>query len=166
MNNRAEKFLEAYRRTGRVAPAARLAKIDRTTHYRRLRTDPAYRAAFADAERDAAHLHNDELKAWAFEGYEEPVIYQGHLCYEPDQYLTDPKTKKPTLILKPDAKPLTRRRRSETLAMFIMRGLMPEVYGRHEPPPPNADGQTTWEEFIQIYRRTTATDAAPPPSPE
>jgi len=156
MSNRVQAFLAAFRETGQVAKAARAAKIDRTAHYKRLRRDPEYAAAFREAEKDAAEILEDDAVAWAFDGIEEPVIYQGQLCYGPDAY--DEETGR----LKPDAKPLTRRRRSESLAMFLLKGKLPEKYMRREFAPPAVDdGKQTWEEFLAVYYRRTGASQAP-----
>jgi hypothetical protein len=168
VTTRTELFLRAYRKTGQVAKAARAAKIDRGAHYKRLRKDAAYRKAFAEAEKDAAQALDDELVRWGFEGLEEPVIYQGQLCYAPEAYEQDPDNPK-KVWLKKGAKPLTRRRRSEAIAMFVARGRMPERYRRAElKQVPAEDGTQTWEEFLAVYhvRRTTAQNAAPPPPTE
>jgi hypothetical protein len=148
MTTRVQKFLDAFRLTGQVSRAARLAEIDRGAHYKRIRKDPEYRKAFEEAEKEAAHALQDKAVDWAFDGVEEPVIYQGKLCFPPDAY--DEETNK----LKPGAKPLTRHRRDSSLAMFILRGLLPERYRRTEMAPPRPDdGKQTWEEFLAVYYR-------------
>ncbi|HKE24969.1 MAG TPA: hypothetical protein VKB88_21555 [Bryobacteraceae bacterium] len=47
---KARKFLEAFASTGRVDQSCAIAGYSRETHYQKLKTDEAYRAAFAAAE--------------------------------------------------------------------------------------------------------------------
>jgi hypothetical protein len=153
---RVSAFLAAFRETGNVSVAARIAGVDRAAHYKRLRRDPEYRRVFEEAAQDAARRLEDKAIAWAFDGVEEPVIYQGRLCYPPEAW--DEQTGK----LKPDAKPLTRKRRSESLAMFLLKGAMPEKYRRTEMAPERPDdGKQTWEEFLAVYYRRSSAEAAP-----
>ena len=73
---RMRKFLEVYQRTGRLTEAARIAGVDRRTHYRKLE-DPAYRAAFEATEQRAAQELEDEAVRRAKDGVRRPVLYQG-----------------------------------------------------------------------------------------
>lgn len=78
--------------------------------------DPEYAAAFAEAEKQAINHLETELYDRLYNGTEEPVIYQGELCYQKDAKgkLTN--------------KPLTIRRKSDTLLIFALKGKKPEVY--------------------------------------
>lgn len=53
------KFLQFYAECGSVSAAAEAAGITRETHYKKLRVDEAYRAAFAEAEQAAAQSLED-----------------------------------------------------------------------------------------------------------
>jgi hypothetical protein len=70
-------FLEAYERTGRVNEAARIAGITARTHYRKLKGDPTYRAAFEEAETQTAQALEDEAIRRAMVGVRRPVLYKG-----------------------------------------------------------------------------------------
>jgi hypothetical protein len=108
-------FLTAYAQCGAITLAAKAVGVSETLHYVWLK-DPEYAAAFAEAERQAiAHLEA-ELFSRVYEGTEEPVIYQGELCYQKDAKgkLTN--------------KPLTIRRKSDTLLIFALKGKKPDVY--------------------------------------
>jgi len=108
-------FLEAYVVSGAVLGAARLTGEADTTHYEWMK-DPDYAAAFVDAEKRAiAHLEA-ELFNRVYQGTDEPVIYQGELCYQKDK--AGRKTDKP----------LTIKRKSDTLLIFALKGKKPEVY--------------------------------------
>jgi hypothetical protein len=104
--NRVQVFLEAYRTTASVASAARIAGIDRTSHYQRLANDAAYQQAFALAKEEVADTIEGELFRRAVHGEKEPVFYRG---------------KKVAAVT----------RRSDPLLMFIARGAMPEKYREH-----------------------------------
>jgi hypothetical protein len=121
-------FLAAYERTGVVKAAAKAAKIAYKSHYNWL-PDPEYKTAFAEAEEVAIELLEAEAHRRAMYGVQEPVIYQGKLCFEP---LRDPKTGQ----VKRDRKgrpllsttPLTIPRKSDNLLMFLLKALAPEKY--------------------------------------
>lgn len=113
-------FLAAYALTGNISRAAQSAQIDRTNHYDWL-GDPAYAQRFEEAKREAAELLEAEARRRAVEGIEEPVIYQGELCPE---VATDPETGERRLT----GKPLTVRKYSDTLLIFLLKGAMPDKY--------------------------------------
>lgn len=108
-------FLAAYVECGAITSAAKATSVCETLHYKWL-ADPAYAAAFAEAEKQAINRLEAELFRRVYEGTEEPVVYQGELCYRKDKNgkLTD--------------KPLTIRRKSDTLLIFALKGKKPEVY--------------------------------------
>ncbi len=98
-------FLEAFRRSGNITLAARCVRVSRRSHYRWLSRDSGYGQAFEIARVEAADLLEDEARRRAVEGVEEPVgWYKG----EPGGVV---------------------RRYSDTLLIFLMKALMPEVYG-------------------------------------
>ncbi len=102
-NLKARAFLAAYRLTASITLAAKAAGIERTAHYRWLRS-PIYARAFDQAQRDAAAVIEEEAIRRATEGTLEPVFYQGIRCGAV-------------------------RRFSDGLAMFLLRGLNPKRYG-------------------------------------
>lgn len=113
-------FLAAYARLGNVTQAATAAGIDRSTHYAWLREEgpegDAYRAAFAQAEEEAADWLEAEARRRAVEGVEEPV-YQG------------------------GKKVGTVRRYSDTLLIFLLKGARPDKYAdRHKAELTGANG--------------------------
>lgn len=58
---RMRNFLEAYSKTGRLLRACATAGIAFRTHYRKLESDPVYRAAFEEAEQTAAQNIEDKV---------------------------------------------------------------------------------------------------------
>ena len=112
--NRQHVFLQTYRAVGCITQAAQAAKIDPGTHYRWLQSDPEYAEAFRKAQDAAVDVLVAEARRRAVEGEEEPVIYQGGLCYE-----TLPNKKKKQIVL---------RRRSDVLLMFLIKAARPEIY--------------------------------------
>jgi len=77
-------FLEAYRKIGTVAAAARVAGVDRRTHARWIKADPRYAAAFEESHEDFIELLEQEARRRGIVGWDEPVVYQGAYCYETD----------------------------------------------------------------------------------
>lgn len=75
--NRAQAFLAAYALTGSITIAAAAAKIQRGLHYRRLRTDEAYREAFDQADELAKGVLVDEAVRRAVHGTRKGVYYKG-----------------------------------------------------------------------------------------
>lgn len=119
-------FLAAFRATASITKAARAAKIDRHLHYDWLEDYPEYAAAFERAKEDAAQTLEDEAVRRAHAGTEEPVIYQGALCYEWVEVI-DKETGE-VLTRKRKSKPLTVRKFSDPLLMFLLKGFRPDKY--------------------------------------
>jgi hypothetical protein len=109
------RFLKAYAKCGAIAEAARLAKVDRGCHYDWMQ-DPDYRREFEAAHETACDMLESECRRRAVEGVEEPVIYQGELQYKLD------KNGKRTNI------PLSIRRKSDVLLIFLLKAARPEKY--------------------------------------
>ncbi len=96
-------LLSAFRKTGNVRLACEAAGVARASHYRWLE-DPAYCEAFEVAREDATDLLEEEAYRRAVVGVEKPVgWYKG----------------------KPGG---TVREYSDTLLMFLLKGLKPEKY--------------------------------------
>lgn len=70
-------FLEHYSGFPSVRAAAKACGIDRSSHTKWMRTDPNYRAAFADVQEEAAQACEDEAVRRAIEGVSRPVLYKG-----------------------------------------------------------------------------------------
>jgi hypothetical protein len=98
-------FLAAFRKTGNVRLACGAAKVGRSSHYRWLNQSPAYREAFAVAKEEVADLLEAEAYRRAVEGVERPVgWYKGQAGGSVREY-------------------------SDTLLIFLLKGLRPEKYG-------------------------------------
>lgn len=65
---RMRRFIETYAQTGRLLRACETAGISFRTHYRKLESDPAYQAAFEEAEQAAAQRQEDNVTAMADDG--------------------------------------------------------------------------------------------------
>jgi hypothetical protein len=68
-------FLAAFSRYGSRIKAAKLAKVDRRTHYNWLKDDTDYREAFAQAEIEAADSLEDAMTDMAFDGNVTAAIF-------------------------------------------------------------------------------------------
>lgn len=100
---RQANFLEKFVEIGTVYGAARAIGIGAKQHYRWLEADEEYRAAFAEAERDAVDRLAAEAHRRAVDGVVEPVFYKGEQCGEIRRY-------------------------SDTLLMFLLKARDPSTY--------------------------------------
>lgn len=118
-------FLAAIRVLPCVERAAAAAGINKSAHYSRLKRDPKYAEAFAEALQIGVDALSDTAVIRANEGWEEPVIYQGELCY-PAKW--NKKLKK--FVVDPTAAPLTIRKIDNRLMEFILKNRHPEYRER------------------------------------
>lgn len=106
-------FVAAYARSGNVSLSAEAAGIDRGSHYRWLSEDEDYRKQIEDAADEAA----DRLEAEARRRAEQGVR----------KLKFDPKTGKP--YVDPETgEPYVEHEYSDTLLIFLLKGLKPERY--------------------------------------
>lgn len=108
-----KKFLASYAQLGNITLAAQAAKVSRNSHARWM-DEEEYRAAFTEAQEHSVDLLVGEARRRGCEGWEEPVVYQGGLCYE-----KRPDGKKST-------KPLVIRKFDSNLLMFLIKQARPE----------------------------------------
>ena len=102
LNPKKRGFLAAYARCRLLTAAAKLAKCDISSHYDWKRTDPAYVEAFERAQAMVADLHEEEATRRA-------------LGWDETHYASD-------------GTPYTVRKQSDTLLIFRLKALKPEVY--------------------------------------
>lgn len=74
-------FLRAFGKNRSITLSARLAGIDRTTHYEWFAKDAKYKAAFERKVLMAADAMKDELARLGLHGVFKPLIYKGQFCY-------------------------------------------------------------------------------------
>ena len=133
-------FIQALCQVPVVSHASKAAGIDRTTAYSARDTDDA----FAKAWDDAMEAGVDEAEAEAFrravQGYEEPVVYQGHIAplmapvfddltgLPVIDELTNTQKWAPVLDDQGRPVPLTVRRHSDALLTVILKGRRKKVY--------------------------------------
>lgn len=120
-------FLCAYVEVGTIDGAARAAKVSQRSHYNWLK-DPKYAESFAWSEDRAIQIMETEAKRRAVHGVEEPVVYQGRLQYEPlrDKYGREVKDANGNVVY--TNKPLTVRKPSDILLMFMLKSKRPAIY--------------------------------------
>jgi hypothetical protein len=75
-----EEWLEAHRKIGIVTATCRKTKIQRSTVYFWMDHDPEFKAAVADAEKEAIELLESEARRRAHKGTIRPVFYKGEKC--------------------------------------------------------------------------------------
>jgi hypothetical protein len=104
-NSTAKKgaFLAAYARTASITKAAKIAKVDRTSHYDWKASDPDYLTAFEAAKELAIETLEDEAIRRAHEGLRKPVYQGGKRVGYVQEY-------------------------SDTLLIFLLKAARPEKY--------------------------------------
>lgn len=120
-----QPFLHELAATGIVSAACAEAGIDRHTAYMRRKKDEKFRRQWRAALDDAADLLEREARRRAEQGVDEPVVYQGVLA---GQWIDE--AGNPCQHNAPGAKfvPLTIKRYSDALMMFLLRGARPKKY--------------------------------------
>jgi AcrR family transcriptional regulator len=123
---RQQKALDALRSGSSVTEAAAAAGVHRLTLYRWQKDDGGFRAAVRDAVEEGTDLIEDETTRRAVHGLDEPVVYQGQMTFvgvDKDGNPCDPLS---PLAVK--NVPLTIRRPSDTLAIFLLKARRPKKY--------------------------------------
>ena len=127
---RQKAFLSAYSVTGIISKAAKAADVARQKHYEWLR-NPDYATAFDTARDEAIEVLEATVRESATVGIEEPVIYQGQLCFEPLRNADGSYKRTAGGEIRYSKKPLTIRKRNDVAAFFLLKALKPDVYREH-----------------------------------
>ncbi len=119
-------MLAAIAGSANIVKAAKIAQIDRDTHYEWLRKDPDYAHATAVAWERAADALEAEAARRAFEGTIKPIYHGGKRA-------TDIETDEEGRVVrdkngKPIGIPASVREYSDTLLIFLLKGRRPHVY--------------------------------------
>lgn len=75
-NPKQEAFLAAYAQVGNVTAAAKIAGVNRSTHYEWLKCDQ-YQARFSEAHEEAADALEAEARRRALSGVDRPIFQRG-----------------------------------------------------------------------------------------
>ena len=114
---RRKRFLEALADTGSVTKAAVVAGTSRTRVYELRKVDPAFAAAWAEAEDIAVDQLEDEARRRAVEGVPEPLVSAGKLVRDDN------------------GQPITVRRYSDSLLTTLIKARRPPRRERSKPFP-------------------------------
>lgn len=109
-----------------VSEAAKCAGVGRQTVYDRLNRDQDFKAKFDDAIEEGTDAIEQAATFRAIHGVEEPVIYKGQV-----QFVGIDKDGNPCDPCSPLAVknvPLTVRKPSDVLAIFLLKGRRPQKY--------------------------------------
>lgn len=122
-------FIAALRDTGVVRHAYEAAGMGRTVVYDARKKNPEFAKAWDDAVQDAADLLEMEAIRRAHHGVKKPVIYQGKLCgaWVKDGQVVEEGTPGAMMI------PLSVTEYSDTLLIFMLKGIRPEKFKDHSP---------------------------------
>jgi hypothetical protein len=119
-------FLAALRESGNVRLSCEAVKIDRKTAYNLRDADEDFARAWKDALEESADLLEQEARRRAYEGVRRLKFDRGKLITIP---LLDDEGK---FVLGGDGEPLTtpyvEHEYSDTLLIFLLKGVRPEVY--------------------------------------
>lgn len=96
-------FLVAYSVKGTIQAAAKVAEIDRQTHYDWMKADPQYKAAFAEAYEHCGDVLEDEAWRRAVDGVPKGIYRKGFLVGTEQEF-------------------------SDTMLIFKLKGHKPEKY--------------------------------------
>ena len=138
--DRQRAFLAAYAQGVAICDAAKSARINRTTHYQWLKEDTAYAERFRLLKVQSDEALEDKAVQLATLGEFEPNVFQGRFVYPQEEYEVEPAVtdRRGRVVMpartewrdKPGAAPLGVHRVNASLLMFLLRGRMPEKYGR------------------------------------
>lgn len=130
-------FLETFVTLGSVTKATRVVGIDQSLPYIWNGNDPEFAEAYKRAQRLSAQHLVEEARRRAHEGIEEPVVYKGQISGHwvdsrgrripmdsSGNLLADDETLDNATFI-----PLTVPRVSDTLLIFLLKGLDPETFG-------------------------------------
>lgn len=116
-------FLAAYSQCGNITKAAKLAGIDRVSHYRWANNQdswPEYPDKFQEAHAEAIEVLEAEARRRAVHGTAKPVFYQGEQCGTVQEY-------------------------SDTLLIFLLKAAKPAMYRDNPMIAPVANGNISIE---------------------
>lgn len=129
-------FLEHLKRSCNMAESCRQVGVNYATMHALKSRDADFDAACDDALEEAFDYLEAECRRRAFDGIEEPIVYQGQLTpiFERDaqgNVLTDLDTGNPVQARDANGQPryLTLRKYSDGLAMFLMKGYRRRKFG-------------------------------------
>ena len=80
VNSKKAAFLSAFSQLGVLTAAAKRSKVNRRSHFRWMKKDPAYAAAFLVAEDRAIEVMESEARRRAVKGTVKPVFWKGKRC--------------------------------------------------------------------------------------
>ena len=120
-----QAFLTALAQTGNMSAACRAAQIGRAAVYYMRRTHPEFEEKYQEAYEESLDLLELEARRRAHNGCDEPVIHQGRLCgiwVDAAGNVVPEGTEGARLI------PLTVKKYSDTLLIFLLKGGRPEKF--------------------------------------
>ena len=161
-------FLTALAETGIVKRALEIAGVSLSEAYELRRADKGFKASWDLALTTGHEVLEDEVKRRAFEGVEEPIVYQGQLTpvWERDTdgeiLMTQPEDgsdPKPIQARNRDGslKWLTVKKYSDSLAALVMKARVPAYRDKQEL---NVTGQLTVAQAILAGRKRSSPPAA------
>lgn len=123
-------FCAALAETCNVGKAAAAVGISRYTAYIWRKDDPDFAERWDDAMKAGLLALEDEMHRRAIDGVEEPVTHQGQLSYQLEHFVDEEGKQQARLKRDQNGQPipLTIRKYSDTLAIFLAKAHDPDKY--------------------------------------
>lgn len=124
-------FLDHLRQSCNIAASARAAGVSSSAVYALRERDGDFKASWDEALEDAYDMLEGEARRRAFEGVEEPVIYQGNQSWLLKRWIDDDGEVHVDYVYDTNGNrvPLTVRKYSDSLAQFLLKGYRRRKFG-------------------------------------
>lgn len=125
-----EPFLAALREYPVIKHGCDAVGVDRSTVYRARQADEAFAKDMDDALETGVDRAEQEAFRRGVQGFEEPVIDKGRLCYLYERYLDENEQEQWRMRLDTNGQPipLTVRKHSDPLLALVLKGRRKQVY--------------------------------------
>lgn len=125
-----EAFLAALRQMPVVQHACDTVGIQRCTAYRARKADDALREAWDEAMEAGVDRAEQAAFKRGVDGFEEPVIDKGRLCFVYERYLDESEQEQWRMKLNANGQPipLTVRKHSDAMLSLVLKGRRKQVY--------------------------------------
>lgn len=124
-------FLEHLKQSANMAESCRAVGVKYSTMCYLRQTDADFAASVDDALEQAFDYLEAEARRRAFHGVQEPVVHQGQLAYVMERHVDEEGVvaMRPVLDGNGQPVPLTVRKYSDSLAMFLLKGYRRRTFG-------------------------------------
>ena len=124
-------FLDHLRESANIAASARAVGVSSSAAYGLRERDADFRASWDEALEDAFDMLEAEARRRAFQGVEEPVVYQGSMQWKTRQWIDEDGEEHWEYLRDAQGNriPLTVTKYSDSLAQFLLKGYRRRKFG-------------------------------------